>query len=82
MRRLKPQTIVQTGVCNGLSTAFMMLGLAKNGPEGTLYAIDLPSVFDANDSAWSIEGKIYGFVIPEGKTSGWLRRWSRHSGRR
>jgi hypothetical protein len=72
VRRLKPRTIVQTGVCNGLSTAFMMLGLAKNGPEGTLYAIDLPSVFDANDSAWSIEGKIYGFVIPEGKTSGWL----------
>ena len=31
VRKLKPKTIVQTGVCNGLSSAFMMLGLVKNG---------------------------------------------------
>ena len=72
VRRLKPRTILQTGVCNGLSTAFMILGLAKNGPEGTLRAIDLPPVFNARDPAWTIEGKVYGFVIPAGKTSGWL----------
>ncbi|MBV8089744.1 MAG: class I SAM-dependent methyltransferase [Alphaproteobacteria bacterium] len=72
VRRLKPRTIVQTGVCNGLSTAFMMLGLAKNGPDGILRAIDLPSVFDAGNPFWTIKGKVYGFVIPEGKTSGWL----------
>jgi len=72
VRRLKPRTILQTGVCNGLSTAFMMLGLVKNGPEGTVRAIDLPAVFTARDPSWTIEGKVYGFVIPEGKTSGWL----------
>jgi predicted O-methyltransferase YrrM len=72
VRRLKPRTILQTGVCNGLSTAFMMLGLVKNGPEGTLRAIDLPPVFDAHDPSWTIEDRVYGFVIPEGKTSGWL----------
>src|SRR6185437_1598940 len=27
VRKLNPKTIVQTGVCNGLSSAFMMLGL-------------------------------------------------------
>jgi predicted O-methyltransferase YrrM len=72
VRQVKPRTIVQTGVCNGLSAAFMMLGLVKNGPEGRLHVIDLPPVFDPRDAAWTVEGKVYGFVIPEGKTSGWL----------
>ncbi len=72
VRQVKPRTIVQTGVCNGLSAAFMMLGLVKNGPEGTLHVIDLPPVFDPNDPAWIEEGKVYGVVIPEGRTTGWL----------
>jgi predicted O-methyltransferase YrrM len=72
VRRGKPRTIVQTGVCNGLSAAFMMLGLVKNGPQGMLHVIDLPPVFNPNDPAWTVEGNVYGFVIPEGKTSGWL----------
>src|SRR5580704_4407948 len=49
VRRLKPKTIVQTGVSNGLSSAFIMLALAKNGPEGRLHVIDLPFVFDPAD---------------------------------
>ncbi len=72
VRRVKPRTIVQTGVCNGLSAAFMMLGLVKNSPEGMLHVIDLPPVFNPHDPAWTVEGKVYGVVIPEGKTSGWL----------
>jgi predicted O-methyltransferase YrrM len=72
VRRVKPRTIVQTGVCNGLSAAFMMLGLVKNGPEGSLHVIDLPPVFNPDDPAWIVEGKVYGVVIPEGKSSGWL----------
>jgi predicted O-methyltransferase YrrM len=72
VRRVNPKTIVQTGVCNGLSTAFMMLGLVKNGPEGRLYAIDLPPVFNPDDPTWTVEGSVYGFVIPKGKTSGWM----------
>jgi predicted O-methyltransferase YrrM len=72
VRRLKPKTIVQCGVCNGLSSAFMMLALAKNGPEGRLHAIDLPPVFDPNDPAWTARGQVYGVVIPEGKSSGWI----------
>jgi predicted O-methyltransferase YrrM len=72
VRQTKPRTIVQTGVCNGLSASFMMLALAKNGPEGTLNVIDLPPVFNPDDPAWTVEGKVYGVVIPEGKTTGWL----------
>jgi predicted O-methyltransferase YrrM len=72
VRKLKPKTIVQTGVCNGLSSAFMVLGLVKNGPEGKLRAIDMPPIFDSEDAGWKIKGKIYGVVIPEGKSSGWI----------
>jgi predicted O-methyltransferase YrrM len=72
VRRAKPRTVVQTGVCNGLSAAFMMLGLVKNGPEGRLHAIDLPPVFNPNDPTWTVGGSVYGFVIPEGKASGWM----------
>jgi predicted O-methyltransferase YrrM len=72
VRQLKPKTIVQTGVCNGLSSAFMMLGLVKNGQEGRLHVIDLPPVFDPKDPAWTTKGKVYGVVIPEGKSSGWI----------
>jgi predicted O-methyltransferase YrrM len=72
VRQAKPLTIVQTGVCNGLSAAFMMLALAKNGPEGRLHVIDLPPVFNPSDPAWTVAGTVYGVIIPEGKTSGWL----------
>jgi len=72
VRQLKPKTIVQTGVCNGLSSAFMVLGLAKNGAEGRLRAVDLPPVFNSKDPAWTVRGKVYGVVIPEGKSSGWI----------
>jgi len=72
VRQARPKTIVQTGVCNGLSAAFMMLALAKNGPDGTLHVIDLPQIFDPGDPQWTVAGEVYGVVIPEGKTSGWL----------
>jgi predicted O-methyltransferase YrrM len=72
VRKLKPKTIVQTGVCNGMSSAFMMLGLVKNGGDGGLHVIDLPPVFNSKDAGWTVKGKVYGVVIPEGKSSGWM----------
>jgi predicted O-methyltransferase YrrM len=72
VRRLDPRTIVQTGVCNGLSSAFMMLALVRNGPHGRLLAVDLPPLFNPNDQAWTARGTVYGVVIPEGKSSGWM----------
>jgi len=72
VRRLAPRTIVQTGVCNGLSSAFMILALSNNGPDGRLHAIDLPPIFDSNDPAWTIRDNVYRAVIPEGKSPGWM----------
>lgn len=72
VRRLEPRIIVQSGVCNGLSSAFMMLALAKNGPHGRLLAVDLPPLFDPADPAWTAKGTVYGVVIPQGKSSGWM----------
>jgi predicted O-methyltransferase YrrM len=72
VRKLRPKTIVQTGVCNGLSSAFMMLGLVKNSSGGRLHAIDMPPVFNSKDAGWTVKGKVYGVVIPEGKSSGWI----------
>jgi predicted O-methyltransferase YrrM len=72
VRRLNPKTIVQTGVCNGLSSAFMMLGLAKNNAGGRLHVIDLAPVFNPKDPHWTVKGNVYGVVIPEGKSSGWM----------
>jgi len=71
-RRLRPRTIVQTGVCNGFSCALLALALARNGDGGELHAIDLPQVFDPGDPAWTRGGQTYGVIIPEGKSSGWL----------
>jgi len=72
VRTLKPKTIVQTGVCNGLSSAFMMLALAKNGAEGRLHVIDLPNIFNPKDAHWTVKNQVYGVMIPEGKSSGWI----------
>jgi SAM-dependent methyltransferase len=49
-----------------------MLGLVKNGPQGSLHVIDLPPVFNSKDAAWTAKDKVYGVVIPEGKSSGWI----------
>ena len=71
-RRLRPKTIVQTGVCNGFSCALLALALARNGDGGQLHAIDLPQIFDPKDPEWTRSGRIYGVIIPEGRSSGWL----------
>src|SRR4051812_6489595 len=71
-RKLRPRTIVQTGVCNGFSCALLALALARNGDGGQLHAIDLPQIFDAADPAWTRRGTVYGVTIPQGRSSGWL----------
>src|SRR5262245_97405 len=71
VRRLRPRTIVQTGVCNGFSSALLALALSRNGG-GELNAIDLPHIFNSADPAWTRRGHVYGVIIPEGRSSGWL----------
>jgi len=66
IRKIKPEILVETGVCNGVSTAFILFALHKNN-KGKLYSIDFPMV----------EGEPYGkysilSVVPKGKKPGWI----------
>lgn len=71
IRKLKPETAVETGVCNGFSTAFLLLALAKN-QQGKLYSLDFPEVAGVNYEERTFwEGK-RGAAIPQNKEPGWI----------
>ncbi|GAB4183379.1 MAG: hypothetical protein Fur006_20230 [Coleofasciculaceae cyanobacterium] len=71
IRKLKPETAVETGVCNGFSTAFLLLALAKN-QKGKLYSLDFPEVAGTNyEDGTFWQGK-RGAVIPQRKAPGWV----------
>jgi predicted O-methyltransferase YrrM len=71
LREVKPLVAVETGVCNGVSTAFLLLALERNG-NGKLHSIDLPEVAGEEyepGTFWDGKG---GAVIPPGKEPGWM----------
>jgi predicted O-methyltransferase YrrM len=71
LRDVRPRVAVETGVCNGVSTAFLLLALEDNG-EGELHSIDLPEVAGEEykqGTFWDGKG---GAVIPPGKEPGWM----------
>jgi hypothetical protein len=72
-RKHKPSTVVETGVCNGLSTLSILLALDKNG-SGKLYSIDFP--FRANESLDEFRSETFenygGAAIPRDKDPGWI----------
>ncbi len=71
VRKLRPRVAVETGVCNGFSTAFLLLALQQNGI-GELHSIDLPEVVGADYEPGTFwEGK-QGAAIPPGKEPGWM----------
>jgi len=49
VRATGARTAIETGVLHGLSSAFLLEGLAANGG-GTLHSIDLPSTYEAGPS--------------------------------
>jgi hypothetical protein len=60
-----------TGVCNGVSTAFLLLALERNGT-GELHSIDLPEIAGEEyepGTFWDGKG---GAVIPPGRDPGWM----------
>jgi predicted O-methyltransferase YrrM len=86
VRERKPRVAVETGVCNGFSTAFTLLGLARNG-EGELHSVDFPEVAGEDyepGTFWEGKG---GAVVPPGREPGWVipeelrERWSLVLGR-
>jgi predicted O-methyltransferase YrrM len=71
VRELEPRISVETGVCNGFSTAFLLLALERNGA-GELHSIDLPEVAGADYEPGTFwEGK-QGAAIPPGTEAGWM----------
>jgi predicted O-methyltransferase YrrM len=86
VRRLAPDLIVETGVCNGLSSALILEALRVNH-RGHLHSIDLPEVMGEQytpGTFWDGKGSA---VVPRGKNSGWLipaalrDRWVLHLGK-
>jgi len=63
-RSLKPRTLVETGVFSGISSAYLLYAIQKNGL-GHLYSIDLPDPFLAT------HGKEPGFAVPDSLKDGW-----------
>lgn len=81
LRKVRPKVMVETGVCNGFSSAFILAALERNG-DGALHSIDLPEVAGAEYQEGAFwEGKL-GAVIPPGEQPGWIipdrlrARWS------
>ena len=71
LREMKPRIAVETGVCNGVSTAFLLLALDHND-YGELRSIDLPEVAGEEyepGTFWDGKG---GAVIPPGREPGWM----------
>jgi predicted O-methyltransferase YrrM len=62
-RAFHPEIFVETGVLNGFSSAFILLGMEHNRT-GTLYSVDLPPV----DERIRAQGT---GPLPPGKTPGW-----------
>lgn len=86
IRLRRPEVVVETGVCNGVSSAVMLEALKRNG-DGRLYSIDLPEHSETSypeGTFW--EGKM-GAAVPKGREPGWVvpdalrERWELTLGR-
>jgi predicted O-methyltransferase YrrM len=86
VRELRPRVMVETGVANGFSTAFLLQALYANG-DGHLHSIDLPREVGREyepGAFYEGEGRA---GIPPGSEPGWLipdalrERWALILGR-
>jgi predicted O-methyltransferase YrrM len=71
LRKLRPAVAVETGVCNGVSTAFLLLALEANAA-GELHSLDLPEIAGEDyepGTFWDGKG---GAVVPAGREPGWM----------
>jgi hypothetical protein len=67
-RLATPETVVETGVAYGVSSAFTLKALEQNGG-GTLHSVDLPPLRREY-------GRFWGIAVPEGLR----QRWRLHRG--
>ena len=70
IRSCRPDRVVETGVCNGLSSAVILAALHRNG-SGRLISVDFPEFAGQPrpDDMWEGKG---GAAIPNGKSPGWI----------
>jgi len=64
IRACRPEIVVETGVANGVSSAYILLALQKN-QKGTLYSIGL------NDPQYLPTGKSLGWIVPDSLKTRW-----------
>lgn len=78
VRLLRPRHIVEVGVSSGVSSAYLLEALDRNGA-GTLHSVDLPARPRSARPASASRGASWS--IPRGRSSGWAvprelrRRW-------
>lgn len=81
VRAARPEVFVETGVLHGLTSAFLLDALRRNG-RGRLLSVDLPSYAETGPA--NADG--YDATLPPGREPGWavpddLRdRWDLHLG--
>lgn len=68
VRALKPPVVVETGVCYGVNSAYILQAMDANS-SGSLHSVDLPPLGDPS-------GQFVGAAIP----ADLKRRWSLHRG--
>jgi len=71
IRHLKPLVVLETGVCNGVSSAIILQALHDN-EKGELYSIDFPEIegITYEDGLfWKGKG---GAIVPRDKQPGWI----------
>jgi len=66
VRLLRPWHVVEVGVSSGVSSAYVLHALAKNG-RGTLHSVDLPS----RPRRGGRQGVAPSWILPPGRSSGW-----------
>jgi hypothetical protein len=75
-RLLRPRHVVEVGVSSGVSSAYFLKGLERNG-RGTLHSVDLPQ----EDRRRPAARKNPSWSLPPGRSSGWAvpfalrKRW-------
>ena len=81
-RLIQPKHVVEVGVSAGVSTAYLLLGLQKNGKSGVLHSIDLPVIQtrEIKGASWALPlGKKSGWAVPRYLKKSWDLRLGRSS---
>jgi len=68
IRAVQPETVVETGVANGVSSSYLLLALAKNN-RGKLYSVEV------GDKNYLPKGKPNGWIVPDFLRQRWEMRF-------